>query len=403
MSEQTRTPIERRMPLSTEINETTGEAHATLNRLIASRLPLALPPHSTTPTLYGQGLLHFAPIYLTFESLWLSLLHTTPVATPSLEFQDHTGFPLRDLDPIHHAHTSSSTPDGDPHRCRASISPQVHTYLEQLLIPGLMRGECLREDLSYLTGLSVAELKKRLDHPEGKQVSEFVAHIRSTVLSKPHVLVAYTWVMYMAVFSGGRWIRAQMRLAGENFWSQPAAQAGVSMSGRKARGTIGMEFFHFKGPEDGKDIKSEYKRRFAELDKHLTTGERQDIVSEALKIFLFNRLMVEELDNALKQNTSPGVFPPSNPTSSSVGPSTKRPTGDPLRTASWVKDFKSQAAKFMEGGASSPPSFPNPGVVVTQQKGYVDQGQEEPTRASIVIRASLIAILSVFLWLLLLS
>jgi hypothetical protein len=145
----------------------------------------------------------------------------------------------------------------------------------------------------------------------------------------------------------------------------------------------------------------EFKRRFAELDQLLTPSERQDIVSEALQIFHFNRLMVEELDKVLGQNTSLDVLPPHNPTHSSVEPITERPTGNLLRTASWVKDFKSQVAKFMEGDASTPPSLSNPKVVVAQQKGYENQGPEKPTRTSMAIRASLIAILGIFLWILL--
>ncbi|KAI9785383.1 MAG: heme oxygenase [Geoglossum umbratile] len=401
MSQLIQTPPEERTLLSVEINMATKKQHTNLNRLITSRLPLALPPHCTTPRLYGTGLLRFAPIYLTFESTWLNLLQ------PPLESQDHTGYPLKDLDSIHHA-LLSPAPDGDTRRRRPSISFRARECLERLLIPGLMRGERLKEDLGYITGLGVVELRAHLDNPVGKQVVEFREHIRSTVPNKPHLLVAYTWVMYMAIFSGGRWIREQILLAGDRFWSHPAACAGISMSGREARATTGMEFFNFKGSEDGEDIKSEYKRRFAELDQLLTPSERQDVVSEAVRIFEFNTQIVNELDEQL---AGQGIVPSRNSTHLIAGPRPKQPTEGLLRTDSWVKEFKSQAAKIVGGRLPSSPSLSSsssssssistPEVVVAQQRGSVNQESESPNRTTMVIRAILVAILGIFLWLLL--
>ncbi len=58
-----------------------------------------------------------------------------------------------------------------------------------------------------------------------RQLQAFLAHIRYSVARRPHVLIAYAWVFYMALFSGGRWIRAQLHGAGERFWTEPAATA----------------------------------------------------------------------------------------------------------------------------------------------------------------------------------
>ena len=58
-------------------------SHTALNRLIVSRLPLCLPPFTDAPTLYTVGLLHFAHVYLTFESLWADLAPPTAKPTPS--------------------------------------------------------------------------------------------------------------------------------------------------------------------------------------------------------------------------------------------------------------------------------------------------------------------------------
>ncbi|SMQ47862.1 unnamed protein product [Zymoseptoria tritici ST99CH_3D7] len=53
--------------LSDEINRATRSQHIELNRLLINRLSLALPPHSSTPLLYGKGLVPFARIFLFFE------------------------------------------------------------------------------------------------------------------------------------------------------------------------------------------------------------------------------------------------------------------------------------------------------------------------------------------------
>ncbi|KAH0551043.1 hypothetical protein GP486_007602 [Trichoglossum hirsutum] len=351
MAEPTLSTAERHRPLSDEINEATKKLHANLNRLITARLPLALPPHTTTPVLYGRGLLHFAYIYLTFETLWLSLLHSTPAATPTIELLSHSEFPLRDLDPVSHVQPSAKR-DGDHCGRLAGISRRVHTFLERLLLPGLARSERLKEDLAYLTGLSVAELGSRLEHSEGKHTVEFVKHIRSAVLDKPHVLIAYAWVMYMAIFAGGRWMREQMLLAGTEFWSEPGARAKVSMSGRKAGDTVGMEFFHFKGSEDGEDIRRDFKHRFAELDQLLTPNERQDIVFEAVRIFQFHTLMVGELDMTLGQHSCPGSLPSfsTDPSSATrIRPRAKQTTEEFLSSASWIKGSKSLVARLVDG------------------------------------------------------
>ena len=63
-------------------HNTHSTLHTNLNRLITSRLPLGLPPHTTDSALYATGLLHFAHIYLTFESLWSDLIrdHARPTS-----------------------------------------------------------------------------------------------------------------------------------------------------------------------------------------------------------------------------------------------------------------------------------------------------------------------------------
>ncbi|OCL11762.1 heme oxygenase-like protein [Glonium stellatum] len=264
-----------------EINIASRSLHTQLNRLITSRLPLGLPPHTSSPTLYTTGLLHFAHIYLTFESLWQDLLpppsHTTSPSSPLLSFLL--------VDPW----------DADPGNTNAPTSPQMLEFLRNLRPKGLSRSGRLRRDLKALTGLSETDLSVQLSQFPGAKVQEYCAHIRKAVAQKPHVLVAYAWCYYMAVFSGGRWIRSELMKAGEGFWQGGGKKVGDDVP----LGEAGLSFFSFPGTEDGEDIKAEFKERLAAAEGLFTAQEREEVVAEAAEIFKYSASLVRELDELL--------------------------------------------------------------------------------------------------------
>ena len=164
-------------------------------------------------------------------------------------------------------------------------------------MPELVRTESLKQDLADLLQLQHGTLEEMLYFPASLQVRAFTEHIRQEVTSKPHVLIAYAWVMYMALFNGGRWIRAQLRAAGSNFWNAGTMQRtnDTKEIGNGER----LRFFHFNGSHDGEDIKEEFKLRLAKAECHLTIQERQDIVAEAERIFQYCTLLVEDLDHVI--------------------------------------------------------------------------------------------------------
>ena len=108
--------------------------------------------------------------------------------------------------------------------------------------------------------------------PGGEQLHDYCIHMRQAVSAKPYLLVAYAWVMYMAVFSGGRWIRGQLVGAGEGFWRGVEVGDGDSgeEEGKRGLEAAGLSFWHFVGEEDGEDIKREFKRRVVDLVCHVT-------------------------------------------------------------------------------------------------------------------------------------
>ncbi|KAI4728596.1 heme oxygenase-like protein [Aureobasidium sp. EXF-10728] len=246
--------------LSTEINTATRSVHTRLNKLIVSRLPLALPPIAKSPELYAHGINTFGDIYLVFENCWQVLI----------------------------AEVEKSTAAGISH------DKDLRQWLSQLVPPGLWRSDAIKKDLEYLETATGADLEA----VSNEQLRSFTSHIYRQTREKPHVLVAYAWIMYMAIFSGGRWIREQLTESGPEFW-------GITHEADKTEywihGTLrpGFTLFCFSGTRDGEDIKTDFKTRLEKAEELLTAHERKDIIDEAQFIFEQCVAIVEALDKQL--------------------------------------------------------------------------------------------------------
>lgn len=93
----------------------------------------------------------------------------------------------------------------------------------------------------------------------------------------------------MALFSGGRYIRAQLRQAGPAFWNS-------KFSGEKRRHFDDqLSFWEFEGVRDGEDLRAEFKKRFMDVEQHLTEGEREEVLQEAVYIMGAVIGVVEEI------------------------------------------------------------------------------------------------------------
>jgi len=255
--------------LPKQINSATRSIHTHLNRLILTRLPLALPPNSQSPEVYATGLQRFAPIYLSFESLWGEIV---------------------DLQPL---------------EASQAIDHRVFSALKHLYMPKMLRTQGLRSDVSFLLHQPLEEVDDVLEHLEGLQLHLFLQHFEQTCAVKPHVLIAYGWVMYMALFNGGRWIRAQLLAAKDSSWRLPTFESTTESA--KADPSPGLAFWHFPGEEDGDDLKNEFKARLNDVEGLLDVEQRQDIVDEALSIFDYLALLVGELDEIVARRPVPVV------------------------------------------------------------------------------------------------
>jgi hypothetical protein len=330
-------PAKEHLRLPETINAVTRAAHSKLNKLIIARVPLAIPPRAADPSTYAAGLLHIASIYVTFESLWQNILDCPPLSSTHEGRANSCPEENPKLAP-----RSNSVVTNDEEPDPPTVFERLRSVLSRLYLPGLMRSNRLRADLGHLTGWPdhVVEEQLRAVGQTGR-LAEFLAHMKRGVQNRPHVLLAYAYILFMALFAGGRFIRASLESAGDTFWvhvpsnvpspvpkdmlrcqrtkqtkrtamgGQPSDDGAPTLSPRivnttttytepisdtHAKHATPLQFFHFPTPADGEDLKKEFKRRFSESEELLTVNEWDDIVCEAICIFDNMLLLVAQLD-----------------------------------------------------------------------------------------------------------
>lgn len=292
-------------PLTAQINAATRQQHTTLNKLITSRLPLCMPPYANNTDLYTRGLLHFAHIFLNIESLYLDFTANDSVsprladllADPwvSVSSYSNPGFETKDDD----SEEDKDEEDEDgkdaadvANKRTTCTAPRAEIVeaLKTLVPPALLRTLRLRSDLTFLTGQNEIDLSVSLSYYPSPTVQTWCAHIRKSTRQRPHLLVAYFWVMYMAVFSGGRWIRARLADSGDAFWLPDAPE------NKEQPLELPLSFWHHDGEDSGANIKEDFKTRLAEVEAVWTEQEQAEIVAESRRIFDWCEKLVEELD-----------------------------------------------------------------------------------------------------------
>ncbi|PHH63388.1 hypothetical protein CDD81_5989 [Ophiocordyceps australis] len=312
-------------PLADSIVAATRSVHAQLNKLVVARLPMALPPYASDPSLYLTGLLHIAPIYLAFEQAWKTIIDS-----PACQQDAHHGSQEQDVSDDQHL--------DEPRAC-----PRVRALLSKLYTDRLMRSGNLRSDIAFLTRwpADVVDEELRSVSQTGR-VANTVHHIRRTCAQRPHVVIAYSYIMFMALFAGGRFIRATLESPGDKFWqselsslqsdnegtrskvnsqyqlditSAAASERGVSSTSTcfstspsmlQSNAKLPLSLFDFDSEMDGEDLKREFKKCLAESECELTTREKHDIVQESVCIFENVIAIVGQLDIMCAATTKQG-------------------------------------------------------------------------------------------------
>jgi heme oxygenase len=257
----TKTPPPAEKPsISVAINSATRKQHVELNRLIVERLPLGLPPHSHDPALLGRGLAAFGNIFSAFEEVW------------------------HEIEQGKHALSRY-----DPDKAHAY---DVCSFLSFLRPTGLARGERLRKDLAHI------QRRADTEYQTSAYDQALATRIRTALNERPHALIAYAWVMYMAIFSGGRWIREQLAKAGPCFWLDASQAEKFDIANRLSM--PGFIFLSFSGDRDGEDIKADFQSRLEEADTLLTDKERDEVVDAAKGIFDDCLQLIHDIDKRVQ-------------------------------------------------------------------------------------------------------
>ncbi|ROV94035.1 hypothetical protein VMCG_08215 [Cytospora schulzeri] len=302
--------------LAHSINVAISSSHTKINRLILDRMPRAVPPQTDNPSTYITGLLHFGAVYIAFESLWQNILGI------------HT-----QIAPIPYTYPFSSDPN------RRDETPQItertRHILETMYWPSMLRYARVKDDIRTMTGWPqhVVDEQIRSVGTTGR-LAKFLAHIQESVNQKPHLLLAYAYGLYLALLSGGSYIRTELMYLKAGFWqatptpirpnmipcSREAASSSPfqklerhesldsdssdhSLTSNDASfSKMPLEFLDFDPPlgenprQQAKDLKAEFKRRFTDAEQALTEPERRDIVRESVAIFQHLEEVVGQLD-----------------------------------------------------------------------------------------------------------
>lgn len=249
--------------LSYRINAATRPLHSQLNALILALLPLALLPHELSPGKYAAGLSPILLIYAAFEAILRSLLSQNENYNKDDGKGKNTSGPLGLL-----------------------------ARLQNLHIPALERTVRLKTDIER-----ILQQQSQMGTMEPK-MGVFIMHINSALSRSPHLLLAYTWIFYMALFSGGRHIRLKLRQAGPGFWGAIGDEEGDVDSY--------LSFWTFEGDKDGEDIKADFKGRFNEVEECMTEEEKKEVVGEAVIIMESMIKVVNEITETVGDDAAAG-------------------------------------------------------------------------------------------------
>lgn len=234
------------------INEATADQHAALEELVMSHFKQCLYPATSTPLLYAEGLSYFLII---FRNLELVLQHNNDLYDPRLVRTD---------------------------RLNADVM-------------------CIKQDFH------VTERRTRFGEQEWTTVlKDFDKRMGEQLLKMPHLLLAYAWVLYLAIFSGGRYMKASLQLSFRDAWLQRIDES------KHHDAEDYLRFWIFgDNSQENEEIRSSFKSRFEAVAETLSTQQQHEVVIEAGAIMQSLAGVVQELGVLLKPPQDPATELPS--------------------------------------------------------------------------------------------
>ncbi|KAF5857597.1 heme oxygenase [Aspergillus alliaceus] len=248
--------------ITARIKEAIRVPHMEVNRMNSARILQCLIGEKRSLSLYALGFSYYAEMYFGFEEVWQEL---EDIGAWVAEYP-----------------CSSSSPSYEERISRLSVL---------LNMGDLHRTERLKADISRLhSDPGVARLM--IDELHTMRIKD---DIKSRIRENPHKLLAYVWVLYSALFNGGRFIRRQIVKAGPEFWGLTTEDEDIESFPAP---------LSFWSVSDDPNFQEGFKSRVNEADKLLTAIERKDVVDESVWIICRCKQLTVVLDERTKNYIS---------------------------------------------------------------------------------------------------
>jgi hypothetical protein len=236
-----------------------------VNRMNSARILQCLIGEKRSLSLYTLGFSYYAEMYFGFEEVWQEL---EDIGSWVAEYP-----------------CSSTSP---------SYEERISRLLVLLNMGGLHRTERLKADISRLHSSDPGVARLVINELHTMQIKD---DIKSRIRENPHKLLAYVWVLYSALFNGGRFIRRQIVKAGPEFWGLAPEDEDIESFPAP---------LSFWSVCDDPSFQEGFKSRVNEADNLLTAIERKDVVDESVWIICRCKQLTEELDKRTKNYKGSG-------------------------------------------------------------------------------------------------
>lgn len=261
--------------------------HSVLDTHITRILPDALPPRVDSPANFTLGILPFAYIFAVLESEWdrlsaqsqgdegesarlirAALSHAQQI--PGLARTTHFRADLQHLrSRLGEDLTATEREDATPHVARNALArEQCDVFLAHVT--------CQRHDAAALN-----EVGPEVFHAQAltQRIIHFAQH-------KPHLIIAYIYVWYMAVLSGGQYILKTLKSVDPRFWGHEFSSSTEDAG------------FSFLSADPS--IRDRLRRKLQEAEALLSAEQRAEVVEETELIYELTIRLVDDVESFLR-------------------------------------------------------------------------------------------------------
>ena len=278
--------------LGDRINEATEGQHAALEEAVTSYFQKCLYPAASDPGLYAKGLSYFQGIYHRIDGSlrWAEQLHHSLPQNSN---------PKKVMDNLETGAAPGILYDSRLERGASLTSDLVRIREDfQLSEEGFHQ---LKPKLAFYDD-DIAALKSPLERLEERCFFQFRRH-------DTELLLAYAWVLYLAIFSGGRYMKASLRASFEDGWL-PLLKARDDTQKERSPDDY-LRFWSFGDTDiEAEEIRETFKTRFSQAAEYSSQAERKsietNIVSEAVRIMESLAVIIQEVADAV-ENPKPHV------------------------------------------------------------------------------------------------